>query len=304
MKTRNFVLSALGLAAAITFGGAESASAQRAKSQTRIPVRKEPVAEPVAVKPDTVYITRHDTVTIRGRTDTMTIRQRPDTVVQMVYPPLGTMQSFQFGVGAGVAVPMNDWRNSTKDGPAAHAHLGFYPGNGMFGLRFDGDAAFLHHRDTDCKTCADPRVYSGSADLVLRFPLDRQGNLNPVMYILGGGGLDKFTNFLAYQAGNGETVTAGSDTYAPYTAGPPWPFTGPAVAISTTNRGTKSLFYHYDLGTGLEFGRGSTRFFVEAKYLTINTQALKGAGAAGGGTISGSHNSHYWPIIAGLSFGH
>src|SRR3954469_11981953 len=45
MKTRNFVLSALGLAAAITFGGAERASAQ-GRSTTRIPVRKEPEAAP------------------------------------------------------------------------------------------------------------------------------------------------------------------------------------------------------------------------------------------------------------------
>ena len=299
MTTRNFVLSALGLAAAMTIGGAESASAQRARSTTRIPVRKEPAAEPMAMKPDTVYIrSKPDTIMMRGRTDTMMMRMKPDTVMQMMYPPLGMLQSFQFGIGGGVAIPTNDWRNSTKDGPEIHAHLGFYPGASAIGLRFSGDAAFFSHRETDCKGCADPRLYSGSADLLLRLPIDRQGNLNPVLYFLGGGGLDKFSNFLPYQAGGGVTVTAGSNTVAPSTAGPPYPFNGPSVAVTTANRGTKSLFYHYDFGAGLELGRGSTRFFTEAKYVSINTQRLTG------GTINGTHNSHVFPVIAGLSFGH
>ncbi len=299
MKTRNFVLGALGLAAAMTIGGAETASAQRkGRSTTRIPVRKEPVAEPMAVHTDTVYITRRDTVMMRGRTDTMTIRMRPDTVMQMMYPPLGTLQGFQFGIGGGVILPMNDWRNSTKDGPALKADLGFFPGNGALGLRFEGLAGFMSHRETDCKGCPDPRVYAGSADIVLRFPLDRQGNLNPVLYFLGGGGIDKFSNFLPYQAGGGVTVTAGSNTVAPSTAGPPYPFNGPSVAVTTANRGTKSLFYHYDFGAGLQLGRGATRFFAETKYTTVNTQRIVA------GAINGTHGSHYWPVIAGLTFGH
>ena len=297
MKTRNFVLSALGLSAAITFGGAETASAQ-AKSQTRIPVRKD--APPMEMaKPDTVYIrTKPDTVMMMGRTDTVTMRMRPDTVMQMMSPPLGTLPGFEFGIGGGVAVPMNNWRNSTKDGPAVHAHLGFFPGMGALGLRFDGDASFLHHRDTDCRTCADPRVYSGSADVVLRFPIDRQGKLNPILYFLGGGGIDKFSNFLSYQA-DGVTVTGGSDSYAPFLAGPPpsAPL-GAAVAITTTNRGNKSLFYHYDAGAGIELGRGDVRFFTEAKYVTINTSKL----ARGAAATEGTHTSHYFPIIAGINF--
>ena len=252
----------------------------------------------VMAKPDTVFIrSKPDTVMMMGRTDTVTMRMRPDTVMRMEYPPLGTMPGFEFGIGAGVATPMNDWRNSTKDGPAAHAHLGFFPGMGALGLRFDGDAGFMAHRATDCPNCPDPRVYSGSADVVLRFPVDRQGKLNPILYFLGGGGIDKFSNFLAYQA-DGITATAGSDTYAPFTAGPPPQRGGPAVQITSTNRGGKSLFYHYDAGAGLELGRGDVRFFAEAKYMTINTSKL----ALNAATTEGTHNSHYFPLIAGLNF--
>ena len=107
MKTRNFVLCALGLAAAITFGGAETASAQ-AQSQRRIPVRKDaPVEAPVA-HVDTIRIVRVDTVTMRGRTDTVTIRMRPDTVMQMQMLPIQRLPGLYFGLGAGVAIPMNN----------------------------------------------------------------------------------------------------------------------------------------------------------------------------------------------------
>ena len=87
METRNFALCALGLAAAISFGGAETASAQ-AKSQKRIPVRKEAPPAEVVAKPDTVRIVSVETVTVRSRPDTVTIRTRPDTVIKMEMIPL------------------------------------------------------------------------------------------------------------------------------------------------------------------------------------------------------------------------
>src|SRR3954464_2649654 len=62
MKTRKSALCALGLAAALTLGGAVTASAQvtdttgRARPQTRIPIRKDQPAPPPRV--DTVTVTR------------------------------------------------------------------------------------------------------------------------------------------------------------------------------------------------------------------------------------------------------
>ena len=286
MKTRNFVLCAFGLAAAISLGGAATASAQ-ARPERRIPVRKDERPE--------VHV---DTIRLPGRVDTVMVRSRPDTVIRTITgatrydtvtlaPPIMKLPGVFFGLGGGVGIPMNNWRNSTKDGPALHAHLGMYPGTSAVGFRLDGDAAFLHHRDTDCRTCPNPRVYSGSANLLVRFPLDRTSKLNPVIYALGGGGLDKFQNFLAYQA-NGKLVTAGGDTYVPFAAGPPPGTTGAAIAVTTANRGTKSLFYHWDAGAGLDFNLGGAHMFVEGKYVAINT-------------IGG--NSHLWPVVAGFNFG-
>ena len=284
MKTRNFVLSALGLAAAITFGGATQASAQ-AKSQKRIPVRKDdkPAETPMAMKPDTVFIrSKPDTVMMRMRPDTVMMRMKPDTVMQMQMLPLQRLPGLYFGLGGGVAIPMNNWRASTKDGPSAQAQIGWFPKDGSIGIRADGLANFFGRRETDCPLCPKPKLYEANADLVLRVPLDRTSHINPVVYFMAGGGLDKFTDFLPYKNTDGKIVSAGGDTYLNY----------PGLLLSTTSgaanfRGDKTLFFNYNAGAGLDFTLADLHFFTETKFTTINT--TKG-------------NSHYWPVTIGLKF--
>jgi hypothetical protein len=276
MKTRNFALCALGLAAAITFGGAATASAQ-ARSDTRIPVRKDQPAEPVVAKVDTIRIVRVDTVTLRGRVDTVTIRTRPDTVVQMQMLPVQKLPGVFFAIDGGIAVPYSNYRNSQKDGPIIGAQLGWFPGASALGIRIDGTAAFLGRRETDCPNCPSPRVYTGSADVVLRFPLDRTSKVNPVLYFLGGGGIDKFSNFLPYRSGT-TTVTAGKDTYLAY----------PGIPLTTATVGDKSLFYHWDAGIGFDLSAGpSAHMFVESKFISINTT---------------NGPTRYIPVVAGFKF--
>jgi len=276
---RHLVKCSLGFAAALSLGTAATSAAQdttRARPQTHIRVRKE---EPQTAAPrvDTVTVTRTDTVVLR-RTDTLTVT-RTDTVMRMEQLPLQRLPGFFFGLGAGVAVPMNNWRNSTKDGPAAHAHIGYFPGTSPLGIRLDGDYDWFGRRESDCPSCPKPKLFSGSADLVLRFPLDRKSSLNPVFYVLGGGGIDKFSDFLPYRNTDGQIVTAGSDTYLAY------PGITPPLTAATA--GDKSMFYHWDVGPGLEFNVGPAHLFVEAKYTSIMTT---------------NGNSHYWPIVAGLNF--
>ena len=281
MKTRNFALCALGLAAAITFGGAATASAQ-ATSTTRIPVRKDEPQQTVRV----------DTVRIQGRVDTVMVRSRPDTVIRtvtgptrydttMVLPPLQRLPGLYFGLGGGIAMPMNNWRNTTKDGFGLQAQAGWFPTNGTIGIRGDVNYSWLNKRETDCKPCADPRILAGSLDLVARFPLDQRSKLNPVVYIMGGGGLDKIFDFIAYRNTDNKVVTAGSATQLSSAT------SYPDLGVTAANRGTKSLFFHYEGGAGLDVQLGGLHTFVETKYSTLNT-------------ING--NSHYWPTIIGLKF--
>jgi hypothetical protein len=276
MKTRNFALCALGLAAAITFGGAATASAQ-ARSDTRIPVRKEQTPEPVAPKVDTIRIVRVDTVTLRGRVDTVTVRVKPDTVLQMQMLPLQKLPGVYFAIDGGVAVPYSSYRKSQKDGPIIGAQLGWFPGAGALGLRIDGAAAFFGKRETDCPNCPSPRLYSGSGDVVLRFPLDRTSKLNPVLYFLGGGGIDKFSNFLPYRNKGNAIVTAGSDTYLGY----------PGLPLTAATAGDKSIFYHYEGGLGLDFNVSAAHMFVESKFVSVTTT---------------NGPSRYFPIVAGFKF--
>ncbi len=279
MKTRNFVLCALGLAAAITFGGAATASAQ-ARSDRSIPVRKDMPAE---VRVDTIRLPgRVDTVMVRGRTDTvrMTVdRMRYDTVMQML--PLQRLPGLYFGLGGGLAIPMNNWRNTTKDGFGLQAQAGYFPMNGTIGIRGDVNYSWLNKRETDCKPCADPRILAGSLDLVARFPLDQRSKLNPVVYILGGGGVDKIFDFIAYRNTDNKVVTAGESTQLSSAT------LYPSLGVTSANRGTKSLFFHYEGGAGLDVSLGGLHTFVETKYSTLNT-------------ING--RSHYWPTIIGIKF--
>lgn len=273
MKTRNSALCALGLAAAITLGGAVTAAAQdttRARSQTRIPVRKDQA--PVQARVDTVTITRTDTV-VRTRTDTVTVT-RVDTVTRIEELPLQPLGSFQFGLGVGAALPTGDWRNVTKDGFDIHAHLGWFPGASVFGLRLDGDYVSMGGRDEDCSGCPGAKLMSVSGNAVLRFALDRKSPVNPQFYVLGGGGLDWFQDFTPYRTTERPPVlvTAGADTYR-----------GAGSVAPGTSALEDDQLYHWDIGGGIQLGR----FFIESKYVSINTTGKSSA---------------YVPIIVGLNF--
>jgi len=282
MKTRNSALCALGLAAAITLGGAVTAAAQdttRARSQTRIPVRKDqPVQAPPRV--DTVTVTRTDTV-VRTRTDTVTVT-RVDTVTRIEELPLQPLGTFQFGVGVGAALPTGDWRNVVKDGYDIHAHLGWFPGANVFGLRLDGDYVSMGGRETDCSACPGAKAFQLGLDAVLRFPLDRKSPVNPQIYFLGGGGLTWFQDFTPYKTTEipPTIVTAGDNTFIVTQN----TNIGGAVRVTTAQLSDdSSQQWHWDVGAGIQLGK----FFIESKYVAINTE---------------NKSSAYVPVRIGYNF--
>jgi hypothetical protein len=275
MKTRNSALCALGLAAAITLGGAVTAAAQdttRARSQRRIPVRKDQPAAAVAPRVDTVTVTRTDTV-VRTRTDTVTVT-RVDTVTRIEELPLQPLGAFQFGVGVGAALPTGDWRNVSKDGYDIHAHLGWFPGASVFGLRLEGDYVAMGGRETDCSGCPGAKEFAVGLDAVLRFPLDRKSPVNPQFYVLGGGGFDWFSDFTPYRTTERppQTVTGGKNTY-----------TGTGSVVRSTTGIDDSQLWHWDVGAGIQLGK----FFIESKYVAINTD---------------NKSSAYVPVRIGINF--
>lgn len=290
MKTRNSALYALGLAAAITLGGVVTADAQvrRRTPQRRIPVRKD---VPMPVKADTVMVTRVDTVTVR-RVDTVTgpTVMRYDTVTRMVYPPLQRLPGLYFGLGGGVAIPMNNFRNVFKDGPQVQALVGYFPMNSPFGVRADVAFAQLGERDTDCPNCSKNQFIRGGADVVLRMPLDRTSKLNPVIYAFAGGGLARFSKITdsrqIYYHADGRTLYG--------------------VNVSGTHG-------YYDVGPGISMNVGRLKMFAEGKYITTFTKNTCVAVATGGGCTTATRlgtadaggkggRSHLFPVTVGLQF--
>jgi hypothetical protein len=293
MKTRNSALYALGLAAAITFGGAVSARAQstttttttkkttrtkrttrhRVAPKTQIPIRKDVPQQPMAMH-DTVFVTRVDTVTMRGRVDTvMATRMQYDTVMRMMYPPLAKLPGVFFGLGAGVDQPMNNINAVVKAGWAGQAQLGYFPGTSPLGLRVDATYGQFHDRDTDCARigpCQNPKLFTAGGDVILRMPIDRTGHLNPVLYVFGGGGYAKISD-----------VTARQTTYAGGSNG--------GAYFSNNNN------WYYDFGPGVDFTLGGLHLYAEGKYLTINTGTQPGA--------VNQKNVHAFPIFGGIKFG-
>ena len=263
MKTRNSALYALGLAAAITLGGAVTADAQRtptrprARPQTRIPVRKE---VPAPAKTDTVIVTRVDTVTVR-RVDTVTgpTVMRYDTVTRMVYPPLQRLPGLFFGLGAGATIPMNDIRAVVKDSWGFQGQVGFFPMNSPLGIRADATYGQLHARETDCRTCSNPKVWTIGGDVILRMPLDRTSKLNPVLYAFAGGGWSNFSNIDTRQTN----------------------------ALGARPRFVNDGQAYWDVGPGVDFNVGGLHFYAEGKYMTIMTDGK---------------NSHMFPVYGGLKF--
>jgi hypothetical protein len=273
MKTRNSVLYALGLAAAITLGGAVTANAQakkttkktvkkRAQPQQAIPVTK----GPTVAKVDTVIVTRVDTVTLR-RSDTVTTTTvRTDTVTRMVYPPLAKLPGLFFGIGAGAEIPMNDIRGVVKDSWGLQGQVGYFPGTSPLGIRADATYGQLGARKTDCATCSSPSVWTVGGDVILRMPLDRTSKINPVIYVFGGGGWNDFSSIDARQTavlGNCAANFKGSPCF---------------------KNGGKA---YWDVGPGVDFSLGGLHLYAEGKYMTI---------------MSDGKNTHMFPVFAGLKF--
>jgi len=268
----------------MTISGVAELDAQRrtrgrATPQRRIPVRKD---VPVPARTDTVFVTRVDTITVRGRTDTvMTTMMRYDTVTRMVFPPLAPLPGVFFGLGAGSDIPMNNIRAVLKDSYAFQGMLGFFPGMSPIGIRADATYGQLKARETDCPTCRSPKLFTVGGDVMLRMPIDRTSKLNPVLYIFGGGGYAKINNIDARQV---RVINVNGGANLGEVGGP-----GNTVPLNSD----QSEFY-YDVGPGVDFSVGRLRFYAEGKYLTLLSGTRTGA--------RDQNNIHLFPVFGGLKF--
>ena len=303
MKTRNFALCALGLAAAISIGSAGTASAQAAKATTtrkaasdttkkRVTTRKPAPKKKITpgtsevmvpktkeqamtvMKTDTVRVMVHDTVQMMGRVDTVvrTVeRYRVDTMMQML--PKQRLPGLYFGLAGGIAVPINNFRDYIHDGLDVNASVGWFPKDGALGVRFDGNYAQFPGRESIKPLPQDAHNLSLSGDLVLRFPLDRTSHINPVIYFLGGGGFDHIANVTPFINSEGKCVTVNA--------------TAVKGCYGATTNETEGNKFDYNVGGGIQMNLWGAHLFSEARYTAI---------------MANNGNIHYIPVLFGINF--
>src|SRR5688572_6232304 len=153
--------------------------------------------------------------------------------------------SWYFGLGGGPNVPVGTVEDVYKTGFNVTVPIGWQPMESAFGIRFDLSYSRLNGRD-DLGTAQpdDPNIWSATANATLdliRFGESRRGAL----YLVGGGGLYRFTDFYNTDRSDNEPESA---------------FEGNPV----TKGGLTG-------GAGLAFPIGGTSLFVESRYTNAFT---------------------------------
>lgn len=191
----------------------------------------------------------------RASAATTTTTTTKDTIRSPINP---TMSSESYGVrrggwylglGGGAAVPTGSISDFYKTGFGVTVPIGYQPMNSPLGLRIDLGYSRFNGRDAGTNGLTfqpdDPNIWSGTANLtldLLRFGESRRGAL----YLVGGGGVYRFTNFFSGNRTDNEVQSA---------------FEGKP----TTKGGITG-------GAGLAFPIGGASLFVESRYTNAYTE--------------------------------
>jgi Outer membrane protein beta-barrel domain len=154
------------------------------------------------------------------------------------------------GVGGGVTIPLGDFGDAAKTGWHGLGSLGY---NLPSGLGVRGDFYYGQHsaKGAPSGVSAKWKLAGGLGNVLYSF--GSPGGIRP--YVLGSVG---FMNLKVTASSGGASASASS---------------------------TKLTFGG---GAGLKFGASNTSFFVESRYLTVNTDGS---------------NANFIPVTAGVNFG-
>lgn len=164
-------------------------------------------------------------------------------------------QNLRIGVGGGVLIPMSDYKDVDKMGWVAGADATYWLMGAPVGIRIEGDYSQTSHKDQlGVAIGGNTKIIGGMADVVYAFGTSAL-QLRP--YILGGVGL---YNVKVKASAGGITVDT-SETKVGFGGG---------------------------AGLALKIGTGSTRVFVEGKFVSVSTSGT---------------STTFLPIKAGIRFG-
>lgn len=146
---------------------------------------------------------------------------------------------FYIGVGGGATMPMGRFSDFYKTGWNISVPFGWRSLSG-FPLGMQAEVSYNQLQGQTITsgvtyTAADPKIWSGLLDLTLNVPLgsDRVG-----LYLMGGGGVHRFTDF---------------------------------AQASTDGGGTSTTKFGVNGGAGLTFGIGAVNLFLESRYVSVFT---------------------------------
>lgn len=178
-----------------------------------------------------------------------------DTVRSPVLPSMssdsyGTRRNgWYLGLGGGAAVPTGTMSDFYKAGFGVTVPIGWQPPNAAFGIRFDLGYSRFNGKSAENNALGfqpdDPNIWSATGNLtldLLKFGESRRGAL----YLVGGGGVYRFTDFFSGDRTDNETESA---------------FEGKP----TTKGGLTG-------GAGLAFPIGGASVFVETRYTNAFTE--------------------------------
>jgi opacity protein-like surface antigen len=146
MRVRSITTCALGLAAALTVVSSSLAAQSQdttklrrtTTSLQRIPISKDSPGEVVTVRVDTIYVTRHDTVTNTIlRIDTVTVTPPPPVVIPTIKGP------FYWAVFGGSTWPWGNIDRVYTNGFHAGGAIGLESQTSPIGFRLDGTVSQL-----------------------------------------------------------------------------------------------------------------------------------------------------------------
>ena len=258
MRVRNITTCALGLAAALLLGTDLSAQQQdtsrlRTRSDTRINVSKGEV-----VRPDTVYITRYDTIRVSNtivRVDTVTIAQ-PAPVL-----PVKVKGNTFWGLYAGTTWPYGNVDRLYTNGFHAGGVLGWESQTSPIGLRLDGGMSQINReqgRVAALVGTGTPLMLHLAGDLKVK-PLNFGGW---ALYGIGGLNYNRYKR-IAMVAAQDEATHCGVQ------------FDGQGGCYEAANDRAWSDKFGFNFGAGVDFHIGSQDMFLEARYMAIQANGAR-----------------------------
>ena len=303
---------AIGLAIALVFSAAPTVHGQqRTTSTRRIPVKKDrpapaPAPAPVAtqrVNQDSIAAAeraRQDSIAVAARNreeerarrdqahrDSITVaeRQRQDSIaaaeqarqdsIARVHDKARSREElrmarsrnggFYMGIAGGSTMPMGDLKTAAiyDMGWNVTVPFGWDFGSFPLGIRFDVAMDNLMGKTSVMDPFGNPMknvaIYSGSGGLKLNVPLFRTASR---FYLMGGAGAHRITGYAT------------------------------AVDSTATIQNAKTDFGWYG-GAGINLRFGRTAFFVESRYINVDTKQA---------TAFGFQKANYLPVVLGFQF--